>query len=80
MRENAHIVRLHWNPLQVRVTIPKHIAQAFGLFKTGYAAFTVNEAGQLTIAPHPPQDATHGQPALAPLFDRSAGQPSPSGD
>lgn len=74
MRQNAHIMKRQFNGIQLVVTIPKHFAQACGLWGNGLVAFKVNDAGQLIIEPHPPGANSHDHQENQLDFDRPTHQ------
>ena len=76
LRPRAHIIKKVFTGRQVTVTIPKHIAQACGLFCDGYVSFQVNEAGELTIENFPPGENDHANRTPALALDRPAPQPA----
>lgn len=76
MRPNAHIVRRRFSGLQVVVTVPKHIAQAVGMWNDGYVSFQVNEKGQLILTNHTTGAATNGDTPNQLSLDRPTPQPA----
>lgn len=76
MRENAHIIKRCYTGRQVTVTIPKHIAQALGIFSDGYVAFRVNAAGVIEMHPHPTNGEHYASIPTRDLLDRPAAEPS----
>lgn len=72
MRPNAHIVKRRFTGIQVTITIPRHIAQATGLWGSGFVAFQVDATGRVYIQPHPQGTENHANATTADLLDRSA--------
>lgn len=65
MRPNAHIVKKQWSGIQIKVTIPRHFAEALGMWGPGYASFRVNDAGELVIENHPKTQEPYGNAQIA---------------
>lgn len=77
MRENAHITKRNFNGVQLRVTIPRHIAQAVGIWSNGFIAYHINDRGQIVITPHPEGVTANGNAPNLFQLDRPTTEPAP---
>ena len=74
MRPNAHIIKRCFSGVQVTITIPRHFAQALGMFGPGYVAFRINDRNELVIDPYPKEQNSHGNAAHTLDLNRPAEQ------
>lgn len=59
MAIDRNVTRRIFNGVQLRVTVPRHFAQALGIWSTGAVRWSVDEQGRLILEPFPREEPRH---------------------